>query len=52
MASDQDSLSSPMPATVAAVQVSPGDRVAAGDLLIMLEAMKMELPIRLVELEP
>ena len=37
---------SPMPATVVAVHVTPGQKVAEGDLLIVLEAMKMELPIR------
>jgi biotin carboxyl carrier protein len=37
---------SPMPATVVAVHVTPGQTVAEGDLLIVLEAMKMELPIR------
>ncbi len=26
--------------------VQPGQRVAAGDVLIRLEAMKMELPVR------
>lgn len=41
-----DSLSAPMPATVRAVAVSPGDRVARGDTLIVLEAMKMELPLK------
>jgi 3-methylcrotonyl-CoA carboxylase alpha subunit len=35
-----------MPATVVAVAVQPGQRVAAGDVLIRLEAMKMELPVR------
>ena len=35
----------PMPATVVAIKVKPGDTVREGDLLIMLEAMKMELPI-------
>ena len=39
-------LSAPMPATVVAIIVAPGQEVAAGDLLVMLEAMKMELPIR------
>ena len=39
-------LSAPMPATVIAVQTTPGQQVAAGDTLIMLEAMKMELPIK------
>jgi biotin carboxyl carrier protein len=43
---DQDALSPPMSATVVRIAVSPGQRVAAGDLLIALEAMKMELPIR------
>ena len=45
-ASDNDALSSPMPATVAAIEVKAGDQVEAGDLLLTLEAMKMELPIR------
>jgi biotin carboxyl carrier protein len=39
-------LSAPMPATVVAITATPGQEVAPGDLLIMLEAMKMELPIR------
>lgn len=39
-------LSAPMPATVAKVVVAVGDRVAAGDPLLVLEAMKMELTIR------
>jgi 3-methylcrotonyl-CoA carboxylase alpha subunit len=43
---DQMALSAPMPATVVAINVAPGQEVAAGDLLVMLEAMKMELPIR------
>jgi len=40
------SLSSPMPATVISVNVAPGDQVTAGQTLIVLEAMKMELPVR------
>ena len=44
--SDDAALASPMPATVSAVKVAVGDRVAKGDVLITLEAMKMELPIR------
>jgi len=44
-AHDDMALASPMPATVAAVAVAPGQTVARGDVLIMLEAMKMELPI-------
>ena len=43
---DEVALSAPMPATVVAISVSPGQEVAEGDLLIMLEAMKMELPIK------
>ena len=43
---DQIALSAPMPATVLAINVGPGQEVAEGDLLVMLEAMKMELPIR------
>ena len=37
---------SPMPATVVAINTEPGRTVAEGDTLIVLEAMKMELPIR------
>ena len=43
---DTDALSSPMPATVASVHVAPGQRVAMGDVLAVVEAMKMELAIR------
>jgi biotin carboxyl carrier protein len=43
---DDQALASPMPAKVAAVNVTAGQQVARGDLLVMLEAMKMELPIR------
>ena len=43
---DQDALSPPMSATVVRIAVKPGDRVHDGDVLIALEAMKMELPIR------
>jgi biotin carboxyl carrier protein len=39
-------LTAPMPATVRRIAVSPGDAVKAGDVLIVLEAMKMELPVR------
>ena len=42
---DQVALSAPMPATVLAIKVAPGQAVAAGDLLVLLEAMKMEMPI-------
>jgi acetyl/propionyl-CoA carboxylase alpha subunit len=39
-------LSAPMPATVVRVDAAPGDRVRKGDSLVILEAMKMELPVR------
>jgi biotin carboxyl carrier protein len=42
----QDALAAPMPATVRRINVAVGDPVAAGDTLLVLEAMKMELPIR------
>ena len=34
--------STPVPGTVTVVEVSPGDRVTAGQTLVVLEAMKME----------
>lgn len=40
------SLTAPMPAMVVAINVRPGDPVRRGDILIVLEAMKMELPVR------
>ena len=40
------SLTAPMPATVVEVKVAPGAAVKRGDILIVLEAMKMELPVR------
>lgn len=39
-------LTAPMPATVLTVQVEPGQTVARGDTVVVLEAMKMELPVR------
>lgn len=39
-------LSAPMPATVVRVEVEPGQAVRKGDTLVILEAMKMELPVR------
>lgn len=45
-AAHHGSLTAPMPATVRQVAVSAGDRVRRGDVLIVLEAMKMELPVR------
>lgn len=42
----QGSLTAPMPATVRRVAVKVGDTVTRGDTLVILEAMKMELPVR------
>jgi 3-methylcrotonyl-CoA carboxylase alpha subunit len=41
-----ESLSAPMPATVIKVLVAPGTSVHKGDTVVVLEAMKMELPLR------
>jgi acetyl-CoA/propionyl-CoA carboxylase biotin carboxyl carrier protein len=40
-----DSLEAPMPGTVLLVHVADGDEVAAGDVLMVLESMKMELSV-------
>ncbi len=40
-----DALTSPMQGTVVKVAVNEGDKVVAGDLIIVLEAMKMEQPL-------
>ena len=40
-----DDLTSPMQGTIVKVAVSDGDTVAEGDLVLVLEAMKMEQPI-------
>ena len=40
------SLLAPMPATVRRIEASVGQAVRRGDTLIVLEAMKMELPVR------
>jgi len=45
-ADDHGALTAPMPATVLAIQVTPGQRVERNDVVMVLEAMKMELPIR------
>ena len=42
---DDALLGAPMPATVVAINVAPGQEVKAGDTLIVLEAMKMELAV-------
>jgi biotin carboxyl carrier protein len=43
---DDDALAAPMPATVLDIIVTPGQRVAKNDVLIVLEAMKMEISIK------
>jgi biotin carboxyl carrier protein len=42
----QQTLTAPMPATVIAVHVKAGDAIHKGQTVLLLEAMKMELPIR------
>ncbi|MHA7273074.1 biotin carboxylase N-terminal domain-containing protein [Arthrobacter sp. Bz4] len=44
-AADGDDLTSPMQGTIVKVAVSDGDLVAEGDLIVVLEAMKMEQPL-------
>src|SRR5690349_1371396 len=39
-------LTAPLPARVVKVLVRPGDAVRRGDTVVLLEAMKMELPVR------
>jgi acetyl-CoA carboxylase biotin carboxyl carrier protein len=34
-----------MVANVMSVAVEPGDRVASGDIVVLLESMKMEIPV-------
>ena len=43
---DADAFTPPMSATVVRIAVAPGAAVNDGDVLIALEAMKMELPIK------
>ena len=43
------SLMAPMPARVSRILARPGSTVKKGDTLVVLEAMKMELPIRALE---
>jgi acetyl-CoA/propionyl-CoA carboxylase biotin carboxyl carrier protein len=44
-AASGDALTAPMQGTIVKVAVSEGDVVAAGDLIVVLEAMKMEQPL-------
>ncbi len=40
-----DSIKAPMQATIVKLSVADGDKVVKGDLVLVLEAMKMEQPI-------
>jgi biotin carboxyl carrier protein len=44
--SGQEALAAPMPATVTRILVEVGQAVSRGDTLLLLEAMKMEMPIK------
>ncbi|MGW5448826.1 biotin/lipoyl-containing protein, partial [Streptomyces asiaticus] len=44
-AASGDALASPMQGTIVKVAVNEGDTVAEGDLVVVLEAMKMEQPL-------
>ena len=43
---EQGALTAPMPATVLTINVAAGQPVKRNDIVMVLEAMKMELPIR------
>src|SRR5262245_50487398 len=45
-AGQRTAIVAPMPARVGSLAVETGTRVRKGDVLLVLEAMKMELPIR------
>jgi biotin carboxyl carrier protein len=42
----KQTLAAPMPATIIELRLKLGDTVKKGDVVVLLEAMKMELPIR------
>lgn len=44
-AGDGDPIKAPMPGNILAVKAKVGDKVKAGDAVVILEAMKMENPI-------
>ncbi len=44
-ASEDDLVVAPLPGTLVAVSVTPGDSVRPGDVLGVLESMKMEYPL-------
>ena len=39
-------VTAPMPARIVAIKVGTGDAVKSGDTLVVLEAMKMEMPVQ------
>lgn len=43
---EEGHLEAPMPGRVSSIKTKPGDHVHAGDLLLTLEAMKMEHPLK------
>ena len=45
-AHSENTVMAPMPATVVSLAVALGQQVKPGDTLLVLEAMKMELPVR------
>jgi len=45
-ASGDASLEAPMPGTVVQLRVEPGATVAAGETLVVMESMKMEISIQ------
>ncbi len=40
-----DSIIAPMPGKIIAINVKTGDKISAGDKLVIMEAMKMEMPL-------
>ena len=46
IADDSNALNAPMQGTIVSVSVNPGDTVEAGDTLAVIEAMKMEQPLK------
>jgi biotin carboxyl carrier protein len=45
-AREHETLSAPMPATVVKIPVHEGQTVTKGETVLVLEAMKMEMPLR------